>query len=257
MSMRVLHDSVEHSQMHMQQLIDDTQNFEEHLERLFARLGQLLLPLDIPDAMFDDVDSLDVAIDGTTTHIMSNTTVRWFLNVFVILFRHIELHNIAETPVPVGPRLQLESFHIEASRDDFYTHCQYFDLPPAAALCYACDFGDLLNSVSQITFYCYPEYIRRNLLPDEKVSTGDSPIYTLAAALSMIPSITVIHEDDSFGAPPGVLGNALHTKAGWRIILGPGTILLLSPTGKLYKHDNLLELLRVVPISGSAIPQKN
>jgi hypothetical protein len=249
MSMRVLHDSVEHSQMHMQNFLETNEgvDFTEHLESLFARLGQFLLPLDIPDKMFDDTDSLDVGIDGTTTRIMSSSTIRWFLNVFVILFRHVELHRIAETPIPVAPRVQLESFHIEASRDDFYKHAQYFDLPPAAALCYKIDFGDLFNNVSQIIFYCYPEYIRRDLIEEDKVASGDHPIYTLAAALAMFPGVTVIHEDDDFGAAPGVKGNAAHKKAGWRIILAPGTIMLLSPTGKLYNHHNVLELLRVVP----------
>jgi len=250
MSMRGLHDSVEHCQMHMHDLIDTDEGgkYEEHLDRLFARLGQLLLPLDIPKSMFDDTDSLDVGIDGTTTKVMTKVTIRWFMNVFVILFRHIELHRIAKTPVPVGPRVQLESFHIEASRDDFYNHAQYFDLPPAAALCYASDFGDLLNNVSQITFYCFPDYTRRELLEEEQVSTGDHPIYTLAAALAMFPGITVVHEDDSFSAPPGILGSAAHQKAGWRVVLGPGTIMLLSPTGELLKHKNVLELLRAVPI---------
>ena len=252
MSMRLLHDSVEHSQMHLQTFLDveNFHKFEEHLQRLFARLGQLLLPLDLPDAIFDDTDSLDVGVDGITSKIMSNSTVRWYMDVFVILFRHIELHRITETPVPVRPRVELQNFHIEASRDDFYKHSQYFDLPPAAALCYASDFGDLLNNVSQIIYFCYPEYKRRNLIEDHMVSSGDFPIYTLAAALSMFPAISVIHEDDVFGAAPGVVtasATVHHKKAGWRIVLALGTILLLSDKGEVFKHQNMLELLRVVP----------
>jgi hypothetical protein len=250
MSMCTLHDSVEHCQMHMQLLLEADVDFGEHLDRLFARLGQLLLPLNLPDSMFDVKDDLEVGINGNTTKIMSSSVIRWYMNVFVILYRHCAMHHTAEDPVPVEERLQLESFHIEASRDDFYKHAQYYDLPPAAALVYSIDFGDLLNNVSQITFYCYPEYIRRDLIEEKQVASGDHAIYTLAAALAMKPNISVVHEDDSFAAAPGACDSsamALHRKAGWRIVLAPGTIMLLSNEGKLFKHRNVLELLRAVP----------
>ena len=250
MSMRTLHDSVEHCQMHMQLLLDGNVQFEEHLNRLFARLGQLLLPMNLPDTMFDVKDDLDVGINGTTTKIMSSSVIRWYLNLFVILYRHCAMHSSAKDPVPIEPRLQLESFHIEASRDEFYKHAQYYDLPPGAALQYSCDFGDLLNNVSQIIFYCYPEYIRRDLIEETQVASGDHAIYTLAAALAMKTNISVVHEDDSFAATPGACDStamALHKKAGWRIVLAPGTIVLLSNEGKFFKHNNVLELLRAVP----------
>ena len=248
MSMCRLHDSVEHAQMHMHQLISNP-NYREHLDRLFARLGQLLLPLpETPDIMFDDIDSLEVAQDGSTTHVMSSTTIRWFFNVFVILYRHIEMRRVAQPPLVVGPRLELKSYHIEAATDTFYIYTQHYDLPPAATLQYACDFGQMLNSVTQITFFYFPDYVRRTQLTDEEVSSGDNAVYTLAAALAMLPDVTVIHEDDAFSAPPGVVGHPAHTKAGFRIILGAGTVMLLSPTGHLFSDDNVLEMLRAVPV---------
>ena len=247
LTMRDLHDSVEHAQIHMQQLISSP-NYREHLDRLFVRLGQLLLPLpQTSDLMFDDKDSLEVAHDGSRTHIMSSTVIRWFCNTFVILFRHSKMQRVAQAPVPVGPRLELKSYHIEAATDSFYVHSQYYDLPPAAALQYACDFGQMLNSVTQITFFCFPDYNRRTQLTDVEVATGDNPIYTLAAALAMLPHVSVLHEDGIFGAPPGAVGHPAHAKAGWRIILGAGTVMLLSPDGRLFAHDNLLELLRIIP----------
>jgi hypothetical protein len=252
MSMRVLQDAVEHVQMHMHKLLGDTAiagNVEEHTNRLFTRLGHLLLPLGLPDAMFDDADALDVATDGSTTQVMSSNIVRWFLNVFVILFRHLEMRRVAEAPVPVGPRLELESFHIESSRDEFYIHSQHYDLPPAAALQYSCEFGQMLNSVSQITFYYFPSYTRRVLIPNCEVATGVSAIYSIAAALAMLPNVSVIHEDEVFGGAPGVVGHPAHAKAGWRAIIAPGTVFLLSPNGQLLAHENVLELLRAVPIA--------
>lgn len=158
------------------------------------------------------------------------------------------MHRVAEPPIAVGPRLELKSYHIEASTDSFYTQSQYYDLPPAAALVYACDFGQLLNSVTQITFYYFPDYVRRNQITDEEVASGENGIYTLSAALAMLPNVTVVHEDDVFSAPPGVIGHPAHEKAGFRVILGAGTIMLLTPTGKLFTDDNVLEMLRAVPI---------
>jgi hypothetical protein len=255
MTMRELHDSVEHSQMHMHPLLVGEQsilNFSEHLARLFARLGHLLLPLEsTPDFIFDDSDSLEVATDGTVTRVMTSNTLRWFLNVFVILFRHIELRRCAEPPVLVEPRLELKEFHIEAATDDFYKYSQYFDLPPAAALQYACDFGLMLNSVTQITYFCFPDYERRKQISFEDVASGEYAIYSLAAVLSMVPSVTILLEDGCFGAAPGAIGHPAHAKAGWRIVLGAGSIFLLSPTGRLFCDENVVELMRAVPIPRS------
>jgi hypothetical protein len=248
LSMRQLHDSVEHAQMHMHQLIT-TSNYKEHIDRLFARLGQLLLPLpETPDIIFDDTDSLEVASDGSTTHVMCNTTMRWFFNVFVILYRHVEMRRIAQDPIAAGPRLELKSYHIEAATDTFYMYTQYYDLPPAAALQYACDFGQMLNSVTQITFFYFPDYVRRTQITDEQVASGDNAIYTLAAALAMLPNVSVVHEDDTFSAPPGAIGHPAHITAGFRIILGAGTVMLLAPTGHLFYNENVLEMLRAVPV---------
>ncbi|KAJ1466462.1 hypothetical protein T484DRAFT_3633375 [Baffinella frigidus] len=255
MTMRELHDSVEHSQMHMQPLLMGEisgPNFKEHLERLFARLGHLLLPLkSTPGFIFDDPDSLEVATDGTVTRVMTSNILRWFLNVFVILFRHIELRHCAEPPVLVGPRLELKEFHIEAATDDFYKYSQYFDLPPAAALQYSCDFGLMLNSVTQITYFCFPDYERRRQISFEEVSSGEHAIYALAAVLSMIPSVTILLEDGGFGAAPGAIGDPAHAKAGWRVVLGAGSIYLLDPTGRLFCDENVVDLMRAVPIPGS------
>lgn len=248
LSMRELHDSVEHAQMHMHQLISNP-NYREHLNRLFARLGQLLLPLpETPEIIFDDNDSLEVAHDGATTHIMSSTTIRWFFNVFVVLFRHVEMRRVAQPPIAVGPKLELKSYHIEAATDMFYQYTQYYDLPPGAALQYACDFGQMLNSVTQITFFYFPDYVKRNQITDEEVASGDNAIYTLAPALAMLPHVTVVHEDDVFTAAPGVIGHPAHAAAGFRVILGAGTVMLLTPTGHLFFDDNVLEMLRVVPV---------
>jgi hypothetical protein len=252
MSMRNLRDSVEHAQLHMHMLISDKQseaNFSLHLDNLFARLGHILCPiLSITDDVFDDLDSLEVAPDGHATHIVTCNWVRWLLNTFVILFRHCQLRRLAEPPEIVGPRLDIKTFHVEAGLDDFYRFTQHFDLPPAAVLQYSHDYPQMLNSVSQVTFYHFPSYERRLQITHEEVAAGDAPIYTLAAALSMLPDVTVVFEEESFGAPPGAIGDPLHAKAGWRIILGAGFIYLLSPEGRLFQHENLLELVRAVPI---------
>jgi hypothetical protein len=254
MSMQNLKDSVQHAQLHMHVLISTNESvsrFPEHLNKLFARLGHLMCPLpSVTESVFDDRDSLEVAPNGSTTKIVTCNWIRWILNTFVILFRHCELRRLAEPPQVAGSRLCIEEFHVEAALDDFYTFSQYFDLPPAAVLQYSHDYPQMLNSVSQVTFYHFPSYERRLQIPHEQVANGDAAIYTLAAALSMLPDVTVVFEHESFGAPPGAIGHPQHAKAGWRIILGSGFIYLLSPDGKVFRHENLLELVRAVPIPG-------
>jgi hypothetical protein len=266
MSMRSLHDSVEHAQMHMQPLIvggygssveisestmtENLNRFGEHLERLFARLGQILLPLkETPDAVFDDPNSLEVAVDGNVTRIMTSSALRWFLNVFVILFRHVEFRRVAQAPPVASARLELKEFHIEAATDDFYTYSQFYDLPPAAVLQYCTDFGLMFNSVTQITYFNFPDYQRRKQLSYEQVSSGEPAIYSIAPVLSMLPNVKIMYEDGLFGAAPGATHAAVHAREGWRLIIGAGSIFLLAPSGKLFQHDNVLELMRAVPIS--------
>jgi hypothetical protein len=254
MSMRNLRDSVEHAQLHMHMLIKDETRlkvFPKHLKNLFARLGHLLCPLPfVTSAAFDDMDSLEVSTDGKTTQTVTANWIRWLMNSFVIMFRHCEMRELLEPPEMVGPRLDIKDFHIEAGLDDFYRFSQHFDLPPAAVLQYSHDFPQMLNSVSQVTFYHFPSYERRLQISHAEVASGDAPIYTLAAALSMLPDVTVVFEEESFGAPPGAVGHPRHAKAGWRIILGAGFIYLLGPSGRLFHHTNLLELVRAVPIPG-------
>jgi hypothetical protein len=254
MSMRNLRDSLEHAQLHMHMLIKDPaclNNFPEHLNNLFARLGHLLCPLPfVTIEAFDDKDALEVHPSGQTSHLVTANWIRWLLNTFVIMFRHCELRKMVEDPNVVGPRLEIKEFHVEAGLDDFYRFSQHFDLPPAAVLQYSHDFPQMLNSVSQVTFFHFPNYERRLQLAHDEVASGDAPIYTLAAALSMLPDVTVVFEEESFGAPPGAIGHPRHAKAGWRIVLGAGFIYLLTPTGRLYHHKNLLELVRAIPIPG-------
>ena len=107
----------------------------------------------------------------------------------------------------------------------------------------------MLNSVTQITFFYFPDYVRRTQISDDEVASGDHPIYTLAAAMAMLPHVSILHEDDVFSAPPGDIGHPGHQAAGFRVILGAGTILLLTPTGRIFTHNNVLELLRAVPPS--------
>jgi hypothetical protein len=252
MSMTQLHDAVEHVQMHMHALLLDTAAapyFTEHLTCLFTRLGAILLPIPShTDSVFDDPDSLELTTAGVSTRVMTSNTIRWFLNIFVILYRHVELRRLVEPPEIVGARMELEEVHVEAATDDFYKFSQYFDLPPAAVLQYSCDFAQMMNSVSQVTYYYFPNYERRNQLPFDQVGTGAPAIYALAPVLSMVPSVTILYEEDDFGAAPGAIGHPNHAKAGWRIILGAGFIYLLTPSGRVFSHPNILELVRAIPI---------
>ena len=250
MSMREIKNHVVQTQMHMYDMcrIGSNEKTHQHVAALFTRLGQLLLySASEEDAMYDDLDGLQAgSTHSKKSRIFTESTVRWYMNVFYILFRNLHVYRVAKHPIPRSKTPDLQIFHIEATLDDFYVHTMRWDLPPGAVLCYQHEFVGMFNSISQVVYYNYPEYERRMQLESGLVATGDHSIYSLAPILSLYPDVEIIYEEEPLCCVPGIEGlQTSSTK--WRLLLTPGFLYLISPIGEVFYHPNLCKLMETVP----------
>jgi hypothetical protein len=250
MSMREVKNHVVQTQMHMYDMCNtgSIQETQSHLTALFTRLGQLLLyNLAEDEDMYDDLEGLQPGpTSANKSRIFTESTVRWYMNVFYILFRSLHLYRIAKEPVTRSEVRALKIFHVEAALDVFYEHTMRWDLPPGAVLCYQHEFVGMFNSISQVVYYNFPDYERRRQLEWSVVATGKHAIYSLAPLLSLYPDVQLIFEEEPLHCIPGKEG-VEPSNVGWRMMLTPGVLYMLSPTGEVFYHENVCELISVKP----------
>ena len=88
--------------------------------------------------------------DGEPLLRLSRPCLRRMLGAFLVMYRHLHLHSIAESVPPEPFDCGLRKHHMEASLDDFNLLCMSFQLPVAARLTYKHDFPGMYNHVSQV-----------------------------------------------------------------------------------------------------------
>ena len=249
LSMREVKNHVQQTQMHLYDMCHTSfKNTQTHVAALFTRVGQLLLyNASEGENMYDDLNELQPGISDTVkSHIFTESSVRWYMNVFYIVFRSLHLYEHAKPPNALADKAVLQIFHVEATLDVFYEQTMRWDLPPGAVLCYQHEFVGMFNSISQVVYFNYPEYERRKQLSWELVATGDHAIYSLAPLLSLYPDVEIVHEDAPLQCVPG--REEVNTSITcWRLLLVPGFLYLLSPTGEIFHHKNICELLCTIP----------
>lgn len=134
---------------------------------------------------------------------MTKAAVRKNLNVLMVLLRSVHIHSIAAHPGSAlhehvtGQHL-ITKHHIFAGSDEFNIISMHWDLPPASVLTYFHDFAGMYNNVSQVVYYNYPAYCKRNPMlskPDEITSGTLGPLYILPALRQMYPDIDVVYLD--------------------------------------------------------------
>ena len=253
LSMREVKNHLQQTQMHIYDMCDTSvKNTKIHVAALFTRLGQLLLyNLTEVAEMYDDINELQPEISNKVSNtgqsrIFTESSVRWYMNIFYILFRNLHLFEKAKKSNACSNLAVLQIFHVEATLDVFYEQTMRWDLPPGAVLCYQHEFVGMFNSISQVLYYNYPEYERRKQLPWKLVSSGDHAIYSLAPLLSLYPDVELVHEDAPLNCVPGN-EEVSDLVTNWRLLLLPGFLYLLSPTGEVFHHKNVCELLRTIP----------
>lgn len=228
---RELRDVVEGCQLNMGTVLSrhDPTECRNALLHLFTRFGVLANGAFAGEVMDDlsNVTHIPTEDPKETLFIFTCKALRTFLNIFVILFRVIEIHARAQeiavcdidngVAVMQGSDLNvvgrkyvsavqemLKPYHIESSLDEYNVMQQLYFLAPGQRLAYRHNFSGMFHDVSQVTYYHYPDYVR-----DPQISVDELPdkaMNTLPCIGCIIPQLRVLYDDDDklpFGSVGG------------------------------------------------------
>lgn len=184
MTLRQVRDQLDDLQLHWNKYVMELTKCHTILDGLMTRFGVLC-----DSSNHDDKESVDV-----NGHVSINT-IRHFVSIFVILYRHIWLWNTADASANTTHNIQLEPYHVEASLETFALHNMIVQLPPAARLLYQQEFKGMYHCISQVVFFHFPDYEAPLQLPIEQLRKGLS--YHALAPLSQIHPIPIIMDDEN------------------------------------------------------------
>ena len=176
---------------------------------------------------------------------LNRICIRRFLNTFVILYRHIYLHeNSNEPPATISMYpfdCGIKLHHIIAASDDFGRIAMNWDLMPAAKLNYMHDFAGMYNCVSQVVYFHNPSYERlkqyRDLVSEISVGNCDA-VQVIPCILQLFPQIELLYEEEIFDLTTPI---SMSDKYYW--ILAAKRVYLLTPELNLFYHKNCVMLL--------------
>ena len=195
---------------------------------LFQRLGTLCMTNSTNAKLFDHLPSIEVIHDNMLG--INIQTIRRLMDVFVILFRHIDLRKRSSPPpcqdtAAISEDTMLPPA-IEATKDEFYNVSMHFEVSPGARLSYIHAFPGMYNCVSQVVFYNNESYERR------QHNKYFEAIDVLPMLLHMYPEIKLILEEDR--TPPD-------TEVYWMMV--SGRIYLMVHGQPLFHRDIFLAFL--------------
>ena len=176
-------------------IVKEQESLLKVVERLITQLliwfGIFLFASSIPAEHADDTEFVEMT-PPTHTFVLTRVGIKFYLNIFFILFRLLFLQRNA-VPVPVlqaGTHpFDVETFHVEASVDDFYMLGMYVDIPAGCLLEYKHSYSGFYNNVSQCVYRHFPSYQRR-----PPVSLADLAVPT-ASDLSLLPALKQIYPE--------------------------------------------------------------
>ena len=159
-TLRELRDSLQNIQLHWNSCnAVEIANIEKAEDALFVRFGVLAARC-WPMEILDDQGSIEEGPSGwagdncTGVH-MNRICIRRFLNVFIVLYRHIYLFkNAVRVHSSDTGEIKLNVHHCVAGADDFEALSMHWDLMPSARLNYVHDFPGMYNCVSQVNAPC-------------------------------------------------------------------------------------------------------
>lgn len=222
---RQLKDVVDCVQMHWSSYVESIppDTLLETVDACMVRFGSI----NLGQCLYEDVNMRDSACE----YRMNQSTIRRFVSIFCVLYRHLHMDHFAVEPTVCASYEQIQDCHVQASQETFYRLTMHADLPPAARLLYSQDFSGFYHCISQVVYFHYPSYERPEQLSLSVLRDGGSPVFTLAPVSEMYPEIHVCFEDDTLKP------NA------WNWILMGKRVYLVRPDSSVLGSSNLLTLL--------------
>ena len=165
---------------------------------------------------------------GEVLYILTCKTIRTMLNVFLVLFRAIEIAmNAVPLPVTAEDNSHLLSahgagtsvparfvervanmikiYHVEASLDQFNVMQQLFFLAPGQRLVYRHNFAGMFNDISQVVYFHYPDYVRAPQVSIDVMQ--NNAMNSLPCLMNIIPQLRVMYDDEPW-LPFGLLDSS-------------------------------------------------
>jgi hypothetical protein len=229
---RQLKDVVDCVQMHWAQYIESvpSETLLETVDACMVRFGAICNG----PCLYEDVNMRDSACE----HRMNQPTIRRFVSIFCVLYRHLHMDHFAVEPTEIKASEPIQDCHMQASQETFFKLAMHSDLPPAARLLYRQDFAGFYHCISQVVYFHYPSYERADQVSLAAIREGGPPVFALAPVCEMYPEINVCFEDDT---------PAPNT---WNWFLMGKRVYLVRPNGTVLRSPNLLVLLGAFVASG-------
>lgn len=215
---------------------------KELLACLASRLGTLSMQmLDGQLSNVQDDESYE-PVDGGAHIRITRRCVRQNVNLLMVLLRSLYVHSAAVDPDDATqdcPGVQpIMKHHIFAGLDVFPTMSMHWDLPPASVLNYVHDFAGMYNNVSQVVYYCFPDYSKRNPQTQDVrgiANGGLGALYTLPSIMQMYTDVPVVHLDEML--------DLMKPSPTHRWLMADENIYLVSKKNIIYRHPNLVRLM--------------
>jgi hypothetical protein len=185
---------------------------ERLVTQIFIWFGVYLFENSIEQSQADDSEFVD-SFPPTHALMLTDMGIKFYLNIFFILFRllFLQRHAVAVPKVETGTHpFAVETFHVEASVDDFHMLGMYIDIPPGCLLEYKHSYSGFYNNVSQCVYRHFPSYQRRTPVSLADVVMPDaSDLAALPSLKQIYPEIDYAFEDHHFQREVGGVREAV------------------------------------------------
>jgi hypothetical protein len=175
---------------------------------VMRRLGYWLRHVFLPPP--SDASLRDVAAPGPAGwHIIRPDVARHMLDVLHTMLTAHRILISAQLLPPATHACEIHPVHREASMDAWWELATVTDCPIGGITQYKNKFQYLFHSVSQVVYFHYPSYTRRNQRAFTDICAGTCPpLHILPLLMQVAPEIPLLYE---------------HTGAGFRPVTGKNT----------------------------------
>lgn len=224
------------------------QHARAYLKACMRRFGLLVMTGGPRDVMDHEafVDEIPCACDTISSRI-SLSAIRRFLCIFLCMERHIYVSEksapLPSIPDGEGVMTRVLPHHVFGAEDGYIDMSYHRDLMIGAKLTYLHDFSSMYHTVSQVLYFHNPDYKlpAREVRVDQinrGVDEEGIPLYApnvFPPFLQMYPGLEIKYEES--------LLDITRRRKGYSLLLFGCDTYLLTPTGELYVHENLIKLM--------------